>query len=98
MTLMVCGGQVVTDLRIVKIATHYGFEHQKRKLVEEMAELTQDIMRGKDIVEELVDVEIVLEQLKFLLTKDDEVKEDYTDMREFKIERQLERMKEEMKG
>lgn len=88
----------MTDLRIVKIATHYGFEHQKRKLVEEMAELTQDIMRGKDIVEELVDVEIVLEQLKFLLTKDDEVKEDYTDMREFKIERQLERMKEEMKG
>lgn len=88
----------MTDLRIVKIATHYGLEHQKRKLVEEMAELTQDIMKGKDIVEELVDVEIVLEQLKFLLMEDDEVKEGYTDMREFKIERQLERMKEEMKG
>ena len=88
----------MTDLRIVKIATHYGLEHQKRKLVEEMAELTQDIMKGKDIVEELVDVEIVLKQLKFLLMKDDEVKEGYTDMREFKIERQLERMKEEMKG
>lgn len=89
---------MMTDLRIVKIATHYGLEHQKRKLVEEMAELTQDIMKGKDIVEELVDVEIVLEQLKFLLMEDDEVKEGYTDMREFKIERQLERMKEEMKG
>ena len=88
----------MTDLRIVKIATHYGLEHQKRKLVEEMAELTQDIMKGKDIVEELVDVEIVLEQLKFLLMEDDEVKEKYTNMREFKIERQLERMKEEMKG
>lgn len=88
----------MTDLRIVKIATHYGLEHQKRKLVEEMAELTQDIMKGKDIVDELVDVEIVLEQLKFLLMEDDEVKEGYTDMREFKIERQLERMKEEMKG
>lgn len=88
----------MTDLRIVKIATHYGLEHQKRKLVEEMAELTQDIMKGKDIVEELIDVEIVLEQLKFLLMEDDEVKEGYTDMREFKIERQLERMKEEMKG
>lgn len=89
---------MMTDLRIVKIATHYGLEHQKRKLVEEMAELTQDIMKGKDIVEELVDVEIVLEQLKFLLMEDDEVKEKYTNMREFKIERQLERMKEEMKG
>lgn len=89
---------MMTDLRIVKIATHYGLEHQKRKLVEEMAELTQDIMKGKDIVDELVDVEIVLEQLKFLLMEDDEVKEGYTDMREFKIERQLERMKEEMKG
>ena len=89
----------MTDLRIVKIATHYGFEHQKRKLVEEMAELTQDIMRGKDIVEELVDVEIVLEQLKFLLTKEDEETEGrYMKMREFKIGRQLERMKEEMKG
>lgn len=88
----------MTDLRIVKIATHYGLEHQKRKLVEEMAELTKDIMKGDDIVEELVDVEIVLEQLKFLLMEDDEVKEGYTDMREFKIERQLERMKEEMKG
>lgn len=89
----------MTDLRIVKIATHYGLEHQKRKLVEEMAELTQDIMRGKDIVEELVDVEIVLEQLKFLLTKEDEETEGcYMKMREFKIGRQLERMKEEMKG
>lgn len=82
----------MTDLRIVKIATHYGLEHQKMKLVEEMAELTQDVMKGKDIVEELVDVEIVLEQLKFLLTKDDKVKEKCTNMREFKIERQLERM------
>lgn len=96
MTLMVCGGQVVTDLRIVKIATHYGLEHQKRKLVEEMAELTQDIMKEKDIVEELVDVEIVLEQLKFLLMGNDEVKEYYTNMREYKIERQLERMKKEV--
>lgn len=86
----------MTDLRIVKIATHYGLEHQKRKLVEEMAELTQDVMKGKDIVEELVDVEIVLEQLKFLLTKDGKVKERYTNIREFKIGRQLERMRKEV--
>lgn len=89
----------MTDLRIVKIATHYGLEHQKRKLVEEMAELTQDIMKGKDIVEELVDVDIVLAQVVFLLTREDEEAERrYMKMREYKIGRQLERMKEEMKG
>lgn len=30
----------MTDIRIVTIADHYGFDNQLRKLTEEMAELT----------------------------------------------------------
>lgn len=85
------------DDRLMKIANHYGLAHQKGKLVEEMAELTKDIMKGDDIVEELVDVEIMLKQVRFLLTGSDrEAAGRYTEQREYKIRRQLERMEMEV--
>ena len=40
------GGTRMIDDRLMKIANHYGLAHQKGKLVEEMAELTKDIMKG----------------------------------------------------
>ena len=84
------------DERIKTIATHYGLEHQKMKLVEEMAELTQDIIKGNNIIEELVDVEIVLEQVKYLLINGCSLsREFYSNRREFKIERQLKRIYED---
>ena len=85
----------MTDLRIVKIATHYGLEHQKRKLVEEMAELTQAIMKNdiESTIEELVDVEILVQQLHYLMIGDDVVMSRlYVKTKEMKVARQLMRI------
>lgn len=47
------------------ILTHYGLRHQKLKLIEEMAELTQAIIKGDPahIAEETADVLIMIDQL-----------------------------------
>jgi len=62
------------DLR--NIAEHYGLRVQMRQLIEEMAELTQVICKAErydldtvreHLVEEIADVEVVLEQVIYLL-------------------------------
>lgn len=62
------------DLR--NIAEHYGLRVQMRQLIEEMAELTQVICKAErydldtvreHLVEEVADVEVVLEQVVYLL-------------------------------
>lgn len=62
------------DLR--NIAEHYGLRSQMRQLIEEMAELTQVICKAErydldtvreHLVEEVADVEVVLEQVIYLL-------------------------------
>jgi len=62
------------DLR--NIAEHYGLRVQMRQLIEEMAELTQVICKAErydldtvreHLVEEIADVEVVLEQVDYLL-------------------------------
>lgn len=62
------------DLR--NIAEHYGLRIQMRQLIEEMAELTQVICKAErydldtvreHLVEEVADVEVVLEQVIYLL-------------------------------
>ena len=80
------------------IAKHYGLDHQKYKLVEEMAELTQALMKDDEdsILEEMADVTILLEQLKHLLFSGcEERKRLYYSIRQMKISRQLKRIKEE---
>lgn len=59
-----------------EIADHYGEEHQMLKAVEEMAELTQAIIKylddpakWNDLIEELADVLIMVEQLDYLTQK-----------------------------
>lgn len=94
---------------IVAIAEHYGYESQSRQLIEEMAELTQAINKAwrkryddfeertktfENIREEICDVEIMLSQIKHLLSCQDEVEQE----KERKILRQLERMEEEVEG
>lgn len=87
---------------LVTIARYYGYESQSRQLIEEMAELIQAInkrWREEDeikqavatyhVVEEIADVEVCLEQIKWLLDCNDAV--EY--FKEEKIKRQLERMK-----
>lgn len=91
-----------TDRRIRKIAINYGYDVESIKLIEEMAELTQAITKHreskdkartlKEIKNEMADVLVVMEQMKFLLNITDEELEK---IKEFKINRQLIRMKTE---
>lgn len=91
-----------TDRRIKKIAIHYGYDVESIKLVEEMSELTQAICKHreskdkaktlKNIKGEMADVYVVLEQMKYLLNISDE---DIEELKEFKINRQLIRIKTE---
>ena len=76
-----------------KIAEHYGLNHQKIKLIEEMAELTQAICKGNEnnIIEEIADVEILLEQVKHLM----KINITMDVMKKFKINRQLKRIENE---
>lgn len=90
---------------IVSIAEHYGYESQSRQLIEEMAELTVAInkwwrlgndmvnlpIKRKNVIEELSDVEVVLEQVKYLLCCELEVEK----VKREKVERQLKRMESE---
>lgn len=53
---------------------HYGPEHQVDRAIEEMAELTKALLKMRrpnqaswvDVIEEIVDVQIVLDQLKMI--------------------------------
>lgn len=64
------------DKELKTIADHYGLRVQMRQLIEEMAELTQVICKVErydldtvrdHLVEEIADVEVVLEQVDYLL-------------------------------
>jgi predicted RNA-binding Zn-ribbon protein involved in translation (DUF1610 family) len=82
------------------IAAHYGVENQKYKACEEMAELIQVLMKTEtekiefshfeNIIDEIADVCIMIEQLRFLFGEVD------VDNRIVaKLNRQLERMERE---
>ena len=88
---------------IVAIAEHYGYESQARQLIEEMAELTQAINKAwrmgndfdnllvqkRNIKEEIADVTIMIEQIKYLLSISDTEIDQIIDQ---KLNRQLERI------
>ena len=87
---------------IEKIADHYGLQHQLNKTNEELAELIQAIqnysiklaLQDDDIsvshmVEEMADVKVMIAQLEYLL----ELEEEVNDMVEFKLNRQMDRIK-----
>lgn len=87
----------MTDIE--KIALHYGFDSQSRQTIEEMAELTVALSKmhreySKDnldnIIEELADVQIMIEQMMYLTSSKNDVKQ----IMEQKIKRQLARMQE----
>ena len=49
--------------------SHFGLKHQEDKLIEEMSELTQALIKNRqfrdsNVAEEIADVQIVLNQLK----------------------------------
>lgn len=64
------------DKELQQIAEHYGLRIQMRQLIEEMAELTQVICKAErydldtvreHLVEEVADVQVVLDQVIYLL-------------------------------
>ena len=86
------------DKELKTIANHYGLRVQMRQLIEEMAELTQVICKVErydldtvrdHLVEEVADVEVVLEQVIYLLG-DNRIEQ----IRAEKIERQKRRIED----
>lgn len=80
------------------IADHYGLESQLNILSEELSELNKEICKYKRfgnnipaIAEEIADVRIMLEQVEYLFGIDITVNAQMDN----KLNRQLERMKEE---
>jgi len=75
--------------KIKQLANHYGKQAQTLKCIEEKAELTQALCKNTNIAEEIADVEIMLEQIKYLYFIDDEEVEK---IKEYKINRQIDRI------
>lgn len=84
--------------KIRKIADHYGLNNQLSMLIEESAEFTQAVSKYRrgivkdmnNIKEELSDILVVAEQLKYLLGES-EIEE----IMNSKIDRQLDRIRKE---
>lgn len=92
----------IMDKDLSRIAEQYGLRVQMRQLVEEMAELTQVICKSErydletvrdHLVEEVVDVDVVLSQVKYLLGDNA-----FERIRNEKIKRQLKRIEMEEKN
>lgn len=81
-----------TRIACKAIVNYYGVEHQKEKLIEEMAELMVAIKHrdSSNYVEELADVSIILEGLIRSLPKNDYI--DFLKTQEEKVKRQFGRM------
>ena len=88
------------DYRLVKNALHHGEKRQLWKLVEETWELLVAVMaicifgrtkkRTDAMVSEMADVQIVSEQILFLLN----AQANFVEEKEYKISRQEKRLKE----
>ena len=87
-----------------EIADHYGYPSQSSQLMEECAELIQAVNKYKraktsdaqyiafrNYVEEIADVEIMLEQIKYLIGVKDA---DLEETKKFKLHRTLDKFKE----
>ena len=83
---------------------HYGAIEQQNKAIEEMAELTQAILKtrsGNDVldhvIEEIADVEIMLEQLKMIYANDigDSFSERLEQVKQMKVRRLFSRLVKE---
>ena len=89
---------MIEDERIKKIADHYGIEKQLHQLAEECSELAVEASHSArkgvtvKIIEEMADVLLMIEQVVYLANI---AIEDIDECIQFKIDRQLERIKEE---
>lgn len=90
---------ITHDEACEKILEHYGIQHQKIKLIEEMSELILEIAKSPEsmitdtMVSKIADVQIVLTQIYGALSP---VQKSYLDdITAYKIRRQLTRMEGE---
>ena len=89
---------MIEDERIKTIADHYGIEKQLHQLAEECSELAVEASHSArkgvtvKIIEEMADVLLMMEQVIYLANI---AIEDIDECIKFKIDRQLERIKEE---
>ncbi|MBR0365772.1 MAG: hypothetical protein IJH94_03105 [Clostridia bacterium] len=90
---------------IIRIAEHYGWDAQAVQTMEECAELIQALSKSarantaddiadaaEHIKEEIADLEIMVEQIKYMLNMSDA---DIDEIKEQKIARQIERINRE---
>ena len=88
---------MIDDERIKTIADHYGIKNQMRQLAEECSELAVEAnhsaRKGTNvkIIEEIADVLIMMQQVIYLAKID---KCDIEDCINYKLERQMKRIKE----
>lgn len=89
---------------LIEIADKLGYEEQSMQLIEEMAEVTQAISKYRrynnkekllDLIEELVDVNIVLEQVIYLLIDKakNEINDDALKYFNFNVDYKIDRTK-----
>ena len=84
--------------KLQMIADHYGIKKQLRQLAEECCELAVEASHSArkgttvKIIEEMADVEIMIEQIIYLAKID---KCDIEDCINYKLDRQIKRIKEE---
>ena len=89
---------MIEDERIRTIADHYGIKKQMHQLAEECSELAVEASHSArkgvtvKIIEEMADVLLMMEQVIYLANI---AIEDIDECIKFKIDRQLERIKEE---
>ena len=89
---------MIEDERIKTIADHYGIKRQMHQLAEECSELAVEASHSArkgttvKIIEEMADVLIMIEQVIYLAKID---MCDIEDCINYKLDRQLERIKEE---
>ena len=89
---------MIEDERIKSIADHYGLKKQLRQLAEECSELAVEASHSArqgttvKIIEEMADVLLMIEQVIYLAEID---MCDIEDCINYKLDRQLERIKEE---
>lgn len=85
------------------IIAHYGIENQLVKLCEECGELIVEACKAKsmggflhsDFIKELADVKILLTQFEIIISRERSAQEIYDETLNFKLDRQLERIKHE---
>ena len=90
--------RIIANTRIMEIADHYGTKRQLHQLAEECSELAVEASHSArkgvtvKIIEEMADVLLMIEQVVYLAKID---MCDIEDCINYKLDRQLERIKEE---